>query len=121
MSLLTAFAAFLKEHDYSTTMWEHGYTQDEANDVCHALTTWATEAQGLTGEFIMLWSMRDDLSFSGDSELAYAVAGCAYLFPNPFIEGDAEGFLSALQNVMNGRLDDLYQAPIESRLLYNAV
>lgn len=120
-SVLLSFANFLKSHEYSTRMWEHGYTVEDVNQVCHELTTWAQTALELAGEFIVLWSERDDIYFSGDSELAYTVNGHAYLLPNPFIEGDSEGFVVALHTILAGHETQLFAMEIQARVLYNAV
>lgn len=120
-SVLLSFANFLKSHEYSTRMWEQGYQAEDVNEVCHELTEWAQTALELPGEFVVLWSRRDGIQFSGDSELAYTTDGHAYLVPNPFIEGDSEGFVVALNSILAGLADQLYETNIEARVLYNAV
>lgn len=120
LSVLTAFAKFLGENQYTTSMWENGYNSDEVNEVCHALTTWAQRVLDVTGEFLILWSSCNDTQFSGDNELIYAVDGAGYLIPNPFLEGDSEGFVTALQRILHDGLDELYTVEIHSRILYNA-
>lgn len=121
LSVLSAFAKFLNQHNYSTLMWESGYGQDAANDVCHELTAWARDVFQIDGEFLMLWTHREDTRFFGDSELAYAAAGKAYLVPNPFLEGDAEGFVTALHRIVENEVGELYAVDIQGRVLYNAV
>jgi hypothetical protein len=121
LSILTAFAKFLQEHGYSTTMWEGGYRPEEANQVCHALTEWGQHTLQLDGEFLVLWTALVDTQFSGDNELIYVSHDKAYLIPNPFIEGDSEGFVSSLQRILHGKLEELYEVPMRRRILYNAV
>jgi len=121
ISPLVSFAKFLSEHEYNTTMWENGITPGDANEVCHELTEWAKHAFALPGEFIVLWSEQDGIQFKGDNELAYAVDGTAYLFPSPFLEGESEGFVSALLRVLGGSFDQLFSCPVKSRVLFNAV
>lgn len=118
---MTEFAKFLQAHQYDTKMWEHGYSPDDVNEVCHELSAWASQTFGLQGEFIVLWAEQDGITFAGDSELAYADAGTGYLLPNPFIEGDVEGFVVGLQHIVNGDMGDLYQVEVRGRVLYNAV
>ena len=114
------FAKFLQDHQYSTRMWDGGYTPEESNAVCHDLTQWAEGAWQLPGEFLMLWSRAEETQFSGDSELVYFVNDIAYLLPNPFIEGDAEGFVQTLSTIVAGHVETLYSVPIQQRVLYNA-
>jgi hypothetical protein len=121
LSVLTAFAQFLSSHKYSTSMWENGYGWNEANEVCHELTTWAQSVLELPGEFLVLWSDQEETKFFGDNELGYALEGVAYLLPSPFIEGDSEGFVTALQRIIHGGLNELYAVDIRGRVLYNAV
>jgi len=119
--VFSSFARFLEEHKYTTTMWETGYSAAQSNEICAALTQWGQSAMSLNGEFLMLWSEQVETKFRGDSELVYAVDGLAYLLPNPFLEGDSEGFLGALVHLVQGNQDDLYSTPIRSRILFNAV
>lgn len=119
-SIWMAFAEFLQANGYDTKMWERGYTSDEANEVCHRMTTWWQHDLALSGECLMLWSTRDGIRFSGDSELVYALNGTGYLLPNPFLEGDAEGFLVTLQNIAAGKLSQLFATSLRGRVLYNA-
>lgn len=121
ISPLVSFAKFLSEHQYNTSMWEHGTSPNEANSVCHELTEWGKREFQLPGEFIVLWSTQEGIHFSGDNELAYTVDGIAYLFPNPFLEGDSEGFISAFLRVLNGSFNQLFSCPIQSRILFNAI
>ncbi len=121
LSVLTAFAKFLKEHGYRTTMWEGGYSPEEVNQVCHALTEWATQTLQLDGEFLVLWTQLVDTQFSGDNELIYVSAGKSYLIPNPFIEGDSEGFVTSLQRILQGKVEELFEVSVRRRILYNAV
>lgn len=120
-SVLLSFALFLKTHAYTTSMWEQGYSADDVNQVCHELTKWAQDELGLPGEFLVLWSRQDGITFSGDSELVYANGDKAYLLPNPFIEGDSEGFVVALTTIVAGNEATLYETEIGARVLYNAV
>ncbi|QQE77788.1 hypothetical protein [Alicyclobacillus sp. SO9] len=120
-SVLLSFAEFLRNHEYTTSMWENHYTSNDVNQVCHHLTKWAQTAFGLDGEFLILWSRQEGMNFEGDSELCYLTDGTAYLLPNPFIEGDAEGFVVALQGILHNDVSDLYETPVVSRVLYNAV
>lgn len=121
LQVFSAFARFLEEHQYSTTMWEKGYTTGQANEVCAALTEWGQRQLGLIGEFLILWSKQEGTRFSGDSELIYVQESQAYLLPNPFIEGDPDGFLTSLLRLLDGAADELYPASIRSRILFNAV
>lgn len=118
---LLEFAKFLKEHNYTTQMWDGGYTPERSNGVCHQLTEWARQVFELPGEFLMLWSEVEGTQFTGDSELVYFSENLAHLVPNPFIEGDAEGFVVALATIISGASDTLYRVPIKQRVLYNAV
>lgn len=121
LQVFSAFARFLQENEYSTTMWESGYTPAEANEVCAGLTDWGQTQLGLKGEFLVLWSKQDGTQFSGDSELIYVQDGQAYLLPNPFLEGDPDGFLTSLLRILDGALAELYPIEIQSRILFNAV
>jgi hypothetical protein len=121
LSVLTAFARFLQERNYSTTMWEGGYSPEEVNQVCHALTEWALKTLQLDGEFLVLWTQLVDTEFSGDSELIYVSADKAYLVPNPFIEGEFEGFVTSLQRILQGKWEELFEVSVHRRILYNAV
>jgi hypothetical protein len=121
LSVLTAFAKFLSRHEYSTTMWENAYGAKDANDVCHELTLWTQNELQLDGEFLILWSRLDGTNFSGDNELVYVLDDHAYLIPNPFIEGDSEGFVVALQTIISRNYAELYRVQIQNRILYNAV
>lgn len=120
-SAAMTFAKFLHTEKYDTRMWENGYTMNDVNGVCHALTTWGKDVFGLTGDFVMIWAVQDGIQFSGDSELAYVVDGRGFLLPNPFIEGDAEGFVVALAQIVQGDTAQLYAVTPRSRVLYNAV
>lgn len=120
-SPLTSFALFLRDHQYSTRMWENGYTPAEANGVCHHLTEWAQTNWALDGEFLMLWASREGAGFFGDSELVYVLGRKAHLIPNPFLEGDAEGFVVAFQKILSGELGELYSLSVAERVLFNAV
>lgn len=102
-------------------MWDDGYSSNDSNEVCHHLTQWIQSVWGVDGEFLMLWSEYEDAKFEGDSELAYFTDGLAHLMPNPFIEGDAEGFIVALATILEGAGDSLYRVSIGKRVLYNAV
>ncbi|MCY0875836.1 MAG: hypothetical protein OWT28_06160 [Firmicutes bacterium] len=119
-SIWMAFADFLKRHGYSTTMWESGYSCGDANEVCRHVTAWMQQDLSLPGECLMLWAKREGTSFSGDSELIYAVDDNGLLLPNPFLEGDAEGFITALQKIMEGKSNELFVIALQSRVLYNA-
>ena len=120
-SVMMEFARFLRDHSYTTSMWDSGYTAADSNGVCHELTKWFQQTWGQAGEFLMLWSSVNDTQFSGDSELVYLVDGRAHLIPNPFIEGDAEGFVLALAAIVEGHDNTLYSVQIKQRILYNAV
>jgi hypothetical protein len=120
-SVVIEFAKFLQEHQYSTEMWGSGYTSAESNGVCHDLTKWGQTTWQLPGEFLMLWSRSQDTQFLGDSELVYFINDLAYLLPNPFIEGDAEGFVLALATIVAENVESLYSVTIRQRVLYNAV
>lgn len=102
-------------------MWERGYTPAESNEVCAALTDWGQIQLGLQGEFLVLWSKQEGTHFSGDSELIYMQGAAAYLLPNPFLEGDSDGFLTALLRLLDGATEELYPTKIRSRILFNAV
>lgn len=119
-NVLTSFAVFMRDHGYTTRMWENGYTAALANDVCHAMTEWFQTTFQSSGEFVVLWSNGDGVSFSGDSELVYLEDGIAYLVPNPYIEGDSEGFVTALMKIVHGYKVELYQTEVQNRVLYNA-
>lgn len=101
-------------------MWEHGYSSDDANEVCHRLSEWVQTALSLPGECLVLWSKQDGIRFTGDSELVYAMSGTAYLLPNPFLEGDPEGFIVAMQKIVEGHVSELFAIELQSRVLYNA-
>lgn len=120
-SVVIELAKFLQEHLYSTRMWDSGYTPAQSNEVCHDLTQWAEGVWQLPGEFLMLWSRAEETQFFGDSELVYFVNDIAYLLPNPFIEGDAEGFVQTLSTIVAGHVETLYGVPIQRRILYNAI
>lgn len=120
-SVWMTFATFLKSNGFSASMWENGCTSDEANAVCHALTHWLQSEWELPGEFLLLWTRRDGIAFQGDHELVYAEDGLAYLLPNPFLEGDPEGFITMLQTILAGDRSTLFSVSLQSRLLYNAV
>lgn len=119
-SVAVEFAKFLRDKEYGTRMWERGYTQDDANGVCHALSEWVRDVVKMDGEFVMVWGQRDGTRFSGDSELTYLAGGQGYLLPNPFIEGAAEEFVGALQHIVQGRTDQLFATSVGGRILYNA-
>jgi hypothetical protein len=121
LSILASFAKFLQANQYSTSMWERGYDSAEVNEVCDRLTQWAKGELELQGEFLILWSALDGTQFSGDNELIYLQNGKAYLIPNPFIEGESEEFIAALQRILHGRFGELFEVPIQRRILYNAV
>jgi hypothetical protein len=121
LSLLASFAKFLQDNQYSTRMWEGGYGSAEVNEVCDRLTQWAKRDLGLTGEFLILWTALDGTQFSGDNELIYLVDDRAYLIPNPFIEGESEEFIATLQRIVHGRFGELFEVPMQRRILYNAV
>ncbi|MHB1681809.1 MAG: hypothetical protein ACYCYO_03135 [Bacilli bacterium] len=120
-SVLLAFALFLQKHGYSTSMWEDGYTPDDANLVCREMAVFAHDTLGLQGDFIVLWAQSDGIVFSGDSEFAYCMNDRAYLMPNPFIEGDSEGFVASLLHIVNGASQQLYEVFVRHRVLYNAI
>jgi len=120
-SVLLSFVKFLQSNQYSTSMWEKGYSPNESNEVCHRLTEWAQNELDSPGEFVMMWATLDDITFCGDSELAYTNDGNGYLVPNPFIEGDAEGFTAALQLVLQNQLQQLYTVQVNKRILFNAI
>jgi hypothetical protein len=120
-SVITEFVKFLRDHGYTTRMWEGGFTSDDVNKVCHELTVWGQTTFGLVGEFIVVWSVKNDIQFSGDCEMVYAAGASAYLIPNPFIEGDSEGFLTALTKIVQGIEKELYPVELKQRILYNAV
>lgn len=121
LQVFAAFARFLQEHEYSTMMWEKGYTPSEANEVCAALTEWGQVQLGLEGEFLVLWTKQVGTQFSGDSELIYLQGTEAFLLPNPFLEGDSDGFLTSLLRLRDGAAEELYPTKIQSRILFNAV
>lgn len=121
ISVLMLYGKLMKDHGYTTKMWEDGYGANEANDVCHELTKWAQEDLQLDGEFLVLWTYLNGTEFSGDNELVYVDAQGAYLIPNPFLEGDSEGFIVGMQKILNGDPSDLYEVSIQNRILYNAV
>jgi hypothetical protein len=121
LSVLAAFAKFLQDNQYSTRMWEGGYSSDDVNEVCHRLTQWAQRELGLPGEFLILWSELDGTRFSGDNELIYLADDRAFLVPNPFIEGESEEFIATLQRIVHGRFGELYEVPVQRRILFNAV
>ena len=116
------FAKFMQNHKYTTTMWEGGVLPSTTNDVCHAMTVWLQESLGASGEFITVWSHLDDVTFSGDNELAYVTSqGQAFLLPSPYIEGDAEGFIQCLRRILDEDFTSLFATTIGRRILYNAV
>ncbi len=119
-SVAVAFAKFMQAASYHTRMWERGYTQDETNGVCAAMSTWGHQTFGFDGDFVMLWSQREDTRFFGDSELTYVTEHGGYLLPNPFIEGVAEEFLAALQYIVRGEFSQLYKTSVQGRVLFNA-
>ncbi|PWI58357.1 hypothetical protein [Sulfoacidibacillus thermotolerans] len=121
ISIPLSFAKFLQAHVFSTTMWENGYDSDESNRVCAAMTEWAQRDLGISGEFVIIWSANQGAVFSGDCELAYLHANRAYLLPNPYLEGNAEGFIHALQKIVEGHWSELYDVPFSHRVLYNVV
>jgi hypothetical protein len=121
LSVITEFAKFLRDHGYTTRMWEGGFSSDDVNQVCHELTGWGKTTLGLTGEFIVLWSAKNGIEFSGDSELIYTTGEDAHLIPNPFIEGDSEGFVTAVTKIVQGFEKELYPVELRERILYNAV
>lgn len=120
-SVVTSLAKFMQQHGYTTRMWEHGCTPEEANAVCYELTEWMRGELAVDGEFLLVWSKRQGTSFSGDNELCYLMEEKAYLMPNPFLEGDAEGFVVACQAIVSGRVNELYTTDVRERILYNAV
>lgn len=122
-NVLTSFAMFLKHKGYTTRLWENSFTSADVDAVCNALSEWAQTEWNLPGEFLMLWSRREHGMFVGDSELIYfeSAESNAYLVPNPFLEGDAEGFVVAVQAIVNGRQSELYRVMIQAREMYNAV
>lgn len=120
-SVVMSFANFLQKQSFSTTMWDKGYGPDEVNKVCGEMTRFMQAELGIPGEFIVLWAESDGIIFYGDSELAYAVDERAYLLPNPYIEGDSEGFVSALLKITSGLQAELYDVPMKHRVLFNAI
>lgn len=118
---MSSFVNFLENNGYSTSMWESGFNQNQANEVCAELTKWFSQDSGESGEFLILWSDGDGSSFFGDAELAYFTDGVAYVLPNPFVEGSAEAFFSALISVTNHHFEALYPTKIRKRVLYNAI
>lgn len=118
---MAGFARFLADHGYTTTMWENGFHSEDANEVCQTLSQWFQEKTHLDGEFLIIWGALDGVRFSGDAELAYFDGQQAYVMPNPFLEGNGDAFVAALDALAHDRKDLLYPAEIQKRILFNAV
>lgn len=120
-SVSLSFAKFLQDHKYTTQMWETPYTFETVNDVCQRLSLWGRTELNLQGEFLVIWAEQVGDSFRGDNELVYLIQDKAYLLPNPFIEGDAQGFIAALAHILEGEWGEFYEISLRKRYGYNAV